>query len=336
MNSYVDAFSAGECKACGTCLKGCSYQNMNSKDAREGIRRLIAGVDYDDYLDRCVICEKCNHRYPVAAHPTALILERFRDRRKNEKQPPRPLVYLMNGVNERGVVERNFFADIYRAHNKKEKKIVEQWSLPKEGDDLLFCGCMVRLSPGDMEQSSVLSGLPKFGGLFDCCGVYAAKSGLYNRAQINANKMIERLSKSRFKRLVLPCGTCQDMFTNIYPKYLGIEFPYEVISIYEYLHEKLQKGKLFIKRKWNLDVAISDSCFGYELGEEYLSTIRLLCDATGIKTTELAHNGKNNACCGTNGYLRKGRLRDIIQAGRIKTLWLVRSLRRILNVDQER
>ena len=317
MKSYGEAFAADKCNGCGACLKGCPYQGMGIKEAKEGIRRLIDGTDVDVYLDSCVICGKCNHRCPTAANPLALILERFRGRRDKEKRTPRPLVYLMNGVCG-GAEEKNFFTDIYRAHNKEEKRIIEQWSLPKEGEDLFFCGCMARISPKDVEQSAVLSALPKFGGPLDCCGVYAAKSGLYDRAEANAKDMIARLSQSRFKRLVLPCGTCQEVFTHIYPQYLGIEFPFEVISIYEYLQEKLQRGELRIQRKWDLDAALADSCFGYELGDQYLHTIGQLCADVGIKTTELFHKGKSNACCGTNGFLRKGRPLDIIDAGRLR------------------
>ena len=112
------------------------------------------------------------------------------------------------------------------------------------------------------------------------------------------------------------CGSCQDMFQMAMPEYLGQAFPFEVISIYQYLDEQIGKGNLVIQRQVPAEetekTCIFHSCFGYKFGEEYLSSIRRLFRAIGYDCTELAHHGKENACCGMGGIYRRGSLWDIL------------------------
>jgi len=112
------------------------------------------------------------------------------------------------------------------------------------------------------------------------------------------------------------CGSCQDMFQMAMPEYLGQAFPFEVISIYQYLDEQIGKGNLVIQRQVPAEetekTCIFHSCFGYKFGEEYLSSIRRLYRAIGYDCTELAHHGKENACCGMGGIYRRGSLWDIL------------------------
>ncbi|MBU2552118.1 MAG: (Fe-S)-binding protein [Proteobacteria bacterium] len=315
--SYIDAFRDEDCIECGDCLSGCKYMDLDAEEAVEGVRRLRAGADWGPYLDRCVFCAQCNLRCPVDAQPAALILERLRERRRDLGHLPGFFAYYLNGMERLGSSE-NYFKDIYLASNPEAKKIIDEWSEPKQGDDLLWCGCGNRINPQNIEHSKILADLPKFGGVSDCCGVNAAKTGLYDTARHVTDNLIERLSQCRFKRLVVSCGSCQEHFRLIWPAYFGQEFPFEVISLYEYIDEQMAKGKFSVQRTVGLEAALSDACYGHLFGEKYLGTVRRLCQAVGIDTVPLAHQGADTACCGVAGFARNLDAAGVLEAMKIK------------------
>jgi Fe-S oxidoreductase len=274
-------------------------------------------------LDQCVFCYNCNFTCPVDANPAALMLERLRDRRDREESVPASLQYMINGMESQGWTN-NLFRDFYSDHNKDEAEILAKWAEPKDcGDgDLLWCSCAGRVFPYDIEQSHALSGLQKFGGKSDCCGLPAFRSGLFDAGRYLTNNLIERLSQCRFKRLVVMCGSCQDMFQLALPEYYGQEFPFEVISVYQYLDEQIANGNLKIQRRVPVEeknnTSIFHSCFGYKFGSEYLACIDRLYRAAGYDCMELEHNMENNACCGMGGFYRKGNLWDILDVKGVK------------------
>lgn len=106
------------------------------------------------------------------------------------------------------------------------------------------------------------------------------------------------------------------------PEYYGQAFPFEVISIYQYLDEQIENGSLEIQRRIPVEerenICIFHSCFGYKFGEEYLGSIKRLYEAVGYDCMELAHNGEKNACCGMGGFYRNGNLWDILEVKGVK------------------
>ncbi len=323
--SYIDAYDFDGCIECGECLHGCIYKNLTEDEAIANIKKMREGdvKVCEDMLDQCVLCYNCDYRCPVGARPSALMLERLRDRRNREGDVPESLKYAINGMESKGW-HRNLFRDLYTDHSREEEKILEAWAEPKDcGDgDLLWCSCASRIFPYDIEHSQALSGLQKFGGRSDCCGLAAFRSGLFDVARFLTNNLIERLSQCRFKRLVVLCGSCQDMFQFALPEYYGQEFPFEVISAYQYLDEQIQQGKLSIQRQVPAEESknscVCHSCFGYKFGKDYLATIKRLHEAVGYEWAELEHSGENNACCGMGGFYREGNLGGIRDAKKIR------------------
>ena len=59
------------------------------------------------------------------------------------------------------------------------------------------------------------------------------------------------------------------------PKTLGVKLSFPVISIYDYFLDMIKTGSIRITKPVNMDVAISDPCFGYENGDDYWNAIRL-------------------------------------------------------------
>ncbi len=323
--SYMDAYDFDECVECGECLYGCNYKDLSPDQAIGNIQKMRKGdvSVCEEMLDQCVFCYNCNYTCPVDASPAALMLERLRERRDREGDVPASLQYAINGMESQGW-SNNLFRDLYSDHNAEEKEIIAKWSEPKDcGDgDLLWCSCAGRVFPYDIEHAQALSGLQKFGGKSDCCGLAAMRSGLYDAGRFLTNNLIDRLSQCRFKRLVVMCGSCQDMFQLALPEYYGQEFPFEVISAYQYLDEQIQNGNLEIKRQIPLEeqenTCIFHSCFGYKFGKDYLDSIQRLYQAVGYDCVELEHNGEKNECCGMGGFYRKGNLWDILEVKGVK------------------
>lgn len=324
-SSYIDSYYFDECVECGECLLGCIYKDLTPDQAIENIIKMRQGdvAVCEEMLDQCVFCDNCNYSCPVDAKPTALMLERLRDRRNRESHVPASIRYMVNGMESQGW-SKNLFRDLYTDHNKEEREIIAQWSEPKDcvEGDLLWCSCAGRVFPVDIERSGALSALPKFGGRSDCCGLAAMRSGLYDVGRFLANRLIDRLSQSRFKRLVVMCGSCQDMFQLALPEYYGQEFPFEIISIYQYLDEQIRNGSLQVQRQIGetkkVNACLFHSCFGYKFGPEYLACIKRLYEAIGYECVELEHHGENNACCGMGGFYGKGNLWGILDVKDVK------------------
>ncbi|HPR49926.1 MAG TPA: (Fe-S)-binding protein [Spirochaetota bacterium] len=322
--TYMDAYHFNECLECGACLAGCPFMELSEGGAAAAIVSLRRENEdeYRDVLDRCVACFKCNHRCPVQAVPAALMLQRLRDRRSSEEVVPKPIRYALNGMADRGW-RPNLFRDFYTDLDADEKRALDAWSEPKNcgSGDMLFCGCGTRIFPYDIEHSKVLADLPKFGGAEDCCGLFACRGGLFDQSCFIIERLVARLSQSRFRRLVVACGSCQEMFQVALPHYLGQKFPFRVISLYEYIEERMRAGKAAIQRQVpaeESDACLSDSCHGYEFGGEYLARIERLYRAAGFSCVELEHNRDNNACCGLIGYFNRGTVAGIIKTSTVK------------------
>lgn len=307
--SFFDAYRFDACKECGTCLSGCVNKNIDRKEAIFAVKRLRTNQNVDDLLDDCVSCSLCNHRCPEDALPYALILERLKERRQAEGPMAPSSTYFMNGMIAKGR-RRTFFLDIERAQTRVEKQIITHWAEPKKGDDLLLCSCVMRLQPLTIEKSNVLSELVKFGGPDDCCGIRQFKNGYWDEARYVSDRLMERLSQNRFQRLVVPCGACHDMIANRYPKYFGLDLPFKVVSLYEYLNEQLMVGKARVKRQFKQKALVSDACWHMNLGDDYMKLLETMYSLLGIEPERPDHHGLDNLCCGVAKFYQYGSLRD--------------------------
>ncbi|MBU0991928.1 MAG: (Fe-S)-binding protein [Proteobacteria bacterium] len=314
---FKRGFSPEICIACGKCLSGCRYLNLTPKEARKIIKDVIEKPAWHPVLSGCLTCGKCEHRCPKGAHPSLMMLELLNLKRNTEPHVSPSLAYALNGMETEGW-HMNFFKDIFNGLGKKEKNILKHWAVPKTGKDLFWAGCGFRMLPDALESSHTLRNLHKFGGPDDCCGIFAIKGGLLDEGYRIAARLIERLKKCRFNRLIVACGHCQEMFVKIIPEVFGLDFPFQTVSIFEYLQKMADTGMARVVRPLHLNAAISDACFGYEIGNDYLDAVRQLSATIGINLSELPHNREEAACCGLGGYLTDGKLRGFIQGALIK------------------
>ena len=304
--SYIDAFipegkADTACLNCGLCLQKCPVMKMDKEESKAEIQRLINGEDPKRVFNECTFCFSCNHFCPEGLNPYSLIMERTVAKNfENVKEFPARVDYMITGKSE-----KNFFYDMYAAGTAEDKAILDKWTqIPKSSEDTLFIGCYGRSIPGGLEKSKTLADLPKYGARDTCCGEIPHRFGDYESFSKTVERTYKQLSALDTKRLVCYCGSCANYLGNIWPNYHGVELPFEIISLYEWLWEKLNAGELAIQNKIEKDMAISDSCYTSELGDRYFDAIRGLHKAAGMNVVELENNKYESLCCGFASGLR--------------------------------
>ncbi len=294
--SYMDCCDWSECTRCGECLSRCPVIKMDKAAAGMAMDKLIAGEPVPEVFGNCTFCFNCNSYCPQGLRPHELILDRFMAQRGGV---PPMLQYLMNGQ------PISLFPDLYAQLKSDEQQILEQWSVaPGPVREALFIGCVGRLNCYDIENSAVLKSLPKFAPSDLCCGELAYRLGTWQSYADTIEKTLRRFEELELERLVCYCGSCYNYFSNILPNVYGQTLPFEVVSLYEWLWEKVEVGELTCKAPLNLQAAVHESCYVSELGEGFGATLRKLYGSVGLDCVELEHRGCDNLSCGAVSTLR--------------------------------
>jgi Fe-S oxidoreductase len=197
------------------------------------------------------------------------------------------------------------FWDVYDRESEEEKRILDKWAIvPPKSKEVLFIGCLGREIPSGIEYSRVLKEIPKYAPRDACCGELPYRYGDYKTFAESVERTRQLLEKLDAERLVCYCGSCANFLGNVWPNYHGVKLSVEVISIWEWLWEKVQSGALKVQRKLPVKVAITDSCYSSELGDGFLEAVRGLHEAVGIETVELRNNKYDNLTCGASSIVR--------------------------------
>jgi Fe-S oxidoreductase len=304
--TYIDAFdpegkSQNVCEKCGKCLQQCPVMKMEKLESRIEMARLLTGTETKRVLNECTFCFNCNQYCPQGLRPYALIMERAAEKNRSMGQGlPSYMDYLLNGKTDSCV-----FWDVYASESEEEKAILDKWErVPPKSPEVLFVGCLGREIPYGTEHSRVFAGIPKFAPRNACCGELAYRFGDYpafTETVERTQKMLEQLDT---QRLICYCGSCANYMGNIWPNYHGVKLPFEIISVWEWLWEKVQNGEIKVERPINRKVALTDSCYGSELGDKFFDAVRGVHRAVGMEIVELENNRFDNLTCGTVSILR--------------------------------
>jgi len=304
--SYIDAFdpegkSERVCETCGICLQQCPVMKMEKAESQAEMGRLLRGEETERVLNECTFCFNCNRYCPHGLKPYALIMERAVEKnRRTEKGIPPYIDYQMNGK-----TDSNIFWDIYNIESEEEKAILDKWSVvPPKSPEVLFIGCIGRQIPYGIEHSRVFEGLPKYAPRDACCGELSHRFGDYQTFTETVERTHALLEQLDTERLVCYCGSCNNYLGNIWPNYHGVKLPFEIISVWEWLWDKYQKGEIKVERPISRQVVLTDSCYSSELGDGFLDAVRGLHQAVGMEVVELENNRFNNLTCGMVSVLR--------------------------------
>lgn len=306
--TYIDAFiPAGKedkgCTACGLCLQKCPVMKMDKAQSKAEIKRLLNGEDTERVLNECTFCFSCNHYCPQGFNPYSLILERMAEKnKKNGAQIPAGMRYMFTGLGE-----SCYFFDQYDAGSDEDKAIRARWQKkPSQSKDTLFIGCSGRTMPQGIENSDALSSLAKFAPRDACCGEIPYRFGDYQAFSQIVERTKNQLEQLDTERLVCYCGSCANYLGNIWPNYHGVRLPFKIISLWEWLWEKVQAGDISFKRKLSKKYVLTDSCYSSELGDNFYQAIRGLHEGAGVSVVELENNRYDSLCCGFASGVRNG------------------------------
>ncbi len=303
--SYIDNMDWGQCTECGQCLMECPVLAMEKDAAVAAIRKLINGEPAPEVFDKCTFCFNCNRYCPVdGLRPHELILQRAIEYRG---KVPGVLKYLSNGRQT-----KNMFADLYKKLDEQEKQILEQWATLPESRDILWVGCIGRLSCRDIDGSSVLAPLEKFGPTDLCCGELPYRLCSWEMYEETVSRTLAVLEKLDIDRMVCYCGSCYNYFANILPQVYGRRLPFEVVSLYQWLWERYEKGEISVQKPRHFRAAIHESCYVSELEDNFADCLRRLYQAVGVETVELPHHGDHNLSCGAVSVVRSMNLASSI------------------------
>ncbi|MDY6905395.1 MAG: (Fe-S)-binding protein [Thermodesulfobacteriota bacterium] len=295
--AYIDNCDWRQCIECGQCLMQCPVLEMEKSDAVAAIRKLIAGVPVPGVFGQCTFCFNCNQYCPVnGLRPHELILQRALEHRG---KVPGVLKYLANG---RGT--GNLFAALYKKLNQNEQSILNKWSELPDSREVLWVGCVGKLSCRDIEHSKVLAPLAKFGPPDLCCGELAYRIGSWEMYAATIERTLTVFENLEIDRMVCYCGSCYNFLSNILPKVYGKKLPFKLVSLYQWLWEQYEKGCLTVTAPRDFTAAIHESCYVTELEPDFADTLRKLYRIAGVETVELAHHGGCNLSCGAVSVVR--------------------------------
>jgi Fe-S oxidoreductase len=279
---------------------------MPRAEAREEVRALIRGETSGRALRECTLCYACNDLCPVPGlEPSDLLQQRMLERRG---PAPAHIRYLFNAEHD------SIWAEMRETLTAEQAAVVQSWSEPPPpSPEVLWLGCVQRtFSPLDIEHSTVLRDLPRYGPAGMCCGETGYRLGGWEEFLQAARPTWEALRALRTDRLVCYCCGCAYFFEHVYTKVFGEHLPFEVVTIFDWLWERLERGELTVKEPLGYTAAVCESCNVSELaagGNAALARrLRELYTAAGAETRELEHHGPTNQSCGFAAMARGGSL----------------------------
>jgi Fe-S oxidoreductase len=297
--SYTQLADWSTCTCCGDCLVRCPVMQMDRPAAVAEITRLLETGKSEKIFSECSFCFNCNRYCPEGLRPHELILEKAMAQRKERGTVSAVLPYLFNGM------KTSMWKDLYAMLSAAEQSIIKKWSeVPPPSKEILWVGCIGRISCYDIENSTVLKELPKFGPPDLCCGELAYRLGSWKAYAATIEKTLRELNRLSIERMVCYCGSCYNYLSNILPTVYGKKLPFKLISLYEWLDEKRKSGQIETKKPIRLKTTLHESCYVSELGEGFARTLRDLYGSAGAEIVELAHHGDNNLSCGAVSVLR--------------------------------
>jgi Fe-S oxidoreductase len=132
---------------------------------------------------------------------------------------------------------------------------------------------------------------------------FGALSGDIKAQQRISNRVIEAaLAVGAKKLIVAECGHAYPVLRWEAATLYGKPFPFEVLSITEYLGQELKAGRLKLKKASNgtSHVTFHDPCKLGRMGGSF-DDARDVLKALGVQLTEMESHGRTNLCCGGGG-----------------------------------
>ena len=290
-------FNDEACTRCGLCFSECPVMNLPAKAAKEEIRRLIAGETTRHVLRKCTSCFACDYICPETCNPTELVLQRWHEQYLSKGLPIRARYYSPHE-------KLNFRTYVVSRMPAKERELIRSWADHSPCEEILYPGCNIITAPF-ITRTRALEGMEIRGTLDYCCGETYYRMGLLEEVQKVARRLERYFQTLRVKRVNLLCTAGCNMFMNVLPAY-GVNFDFEVRPYLPVILSKLKSGELTVTRRLHGTTTIQESCYGKQLGEEYMDVPRRILEFIGLEVVEQKKRRRRALCCGIAGGFSPG------------------------------
>jgi Fe-S oxidoreductase len=135
-----------------------------------------------------------------------------------------------------------------------------------------------------------------------CCGYVLVASGLWKEAKNAALNVIERMKETRAEVLVTSCAGCYYTFSKLYPEFLDLEMPVEVMHTSQFTRNLLRNGQLK-PRELELKVTYHDPCSLGRHGKVFDEPREVLKAIPKLRLVEMPLYRRRARCCGAGGGL---------------------------------
>ncbi|MFH1539297.1 MAG: (Fe-S)-binding protein [bacterium] len=292
MNS-LDIFRDDLCDGCGECLQKCPALRLTGREAKAEMARLLAGGVGKRIDGRCCSCFLCDQLCPKGANPHSLILRRWGERLAKRGAP----FFMALGAPQEP--EPNLWSLARGAYSRRERDITSEWdenfAALRGGDaggrDFLLMGCNQWLNPL-VADTGIFRDLRVAGSREFCCGEPYYRSGMLGRAEgifernlsLFGTRWAGRAGPAwRAGRVVVFCPSCFNMLANIYPKLTGRRVAAEMVTLPDWLLERIRDGKIKFTNKLNMKVWVQRNCHAPTLGEDFHDAVLEVLSAAGAR-----------------------------------------------------
>ncbi|RJP26327.1 MAG: (Fe-S)-binding protein [Actinobacteria bacterium] len=295
------------CDRCGDCFAACPYLELPREEARREIEGLIER-GASRALDVCNTCHTCDVVCPNEADPYELVLERWRERRREGLPTTARLVTPSQPC--------NIWSSLKAVMPLEELALLRAWEDFGPCEEICLTGFYTNVVPYIL-QAEVLESLPKIVGseaLFGCAGdIY--KTGRFDMVEQIMQRLEHVFAQMGVERVVCSMSAEGMVLSEILPRRFGACFDFEVVSLDEWLLQKLQSEEIELKKELDLKVTVHDNCLSKMQGGRLQEVNREIVRRTGCSIVEMEHHGERSMCCGFGAAAAKFRVMDIMSSG---------------------
>jgi len=187
-------------------------------------------------------------------------------------------------------------------------KMVSNPHFKKKANVLYWVGCTVATrTPNTAKAVANILNCAKvdftlLGKKEGCCGYVLLASGLWNEAKKNATKLVEKVTETGAKLMVISCAGCYYTFSRLFPEILDIEMPCNVLHTSQFIENLMREGRLNLE-SFDERIAYHDPCSLGRHANVYDAPRNVLNKIPRLRFVEMPLNKSRSRCCGGGGGL---------------------------------